>query len=99
MLDSLLVPSPDSGPDSGPPTPCSSYPNISKFKRMYMMLLFREVWLQDPPISLLRSLTVRTVMCFGSCCMAIFDRCNRKTDIHTITYQELVYGISHLDCI
>jgi hypothetical protein len=32
---------------------------------MYIMLLFREVWLQDPPIPLLPSLTARTVTCFG----------------------------------
>ncbi|KAF2452646.1 hypothetical protein BDY21DRAFT_153980 [Lineolata rhizophorae] len=34
MLDPLLVPSPDSGPDSGPPTPCSSHYNISNFKHI-----------------------------------------------------------------
>jgi hypothetical protein len=73
-LDPLSVPCPDSSPDSGPPTPCSIYPNISNFKLMYTMILFREVWLQHSPISLLPSLTVCTVMCFGSCCVASFDR-------------------------
>ena len=74
-LDPLLAPCPDSGPDSGPPTPCSFDINISNFNRMYTMMLFREVCLQDPPISLLRSLAAHTVTCSGSYHRIIFSGC------------------------
>jgi hypothetical protein len=98
MLDPLLVPCADSGPDSGPPTPCSSHPNISNFKRMYTMILFREVWLQFFSIPPLPSLTLCTV-----CALAVtvwpflIDASySEKIDVHTITYQQLVYAYTTL---
>lgn len=66
MLDPLLVPRADSGLILVPQPPCSFHPNISNSRRMYTMILFREVWPKHVANSLLPSLTLHTVVCFSS---------------------------------